>query len=180
VKALPGASLVVVLLTFGAWAAERPPAPDGFSWFAVPETKASFLRPDGWTAGVDRREGFVGYRFSSPGGGSVCSITVLPGSGPISDPAKRATDFVKGMQLVASLVGEQEGPSNLGPFHFAAGTFVEKNPPGSPHQSYTKIVVNPKTGTTYVIGFEALASAWDEAWKTGRVCTGLFAIDDQD
>lgn len=174
-------ALATALLCLGAWAEDRPPAPAGFTWFDVPETKAGFLQPNGWAARVDRRDGFVAYSFSSQAvSPATCSISVISGGGPVEDPVKRVSDFVQGMQLVSMPVGEVEKPSTLGPFHTAGGTFIEKDSPDGAHQSYMKIVVNPKTGTTYIVGFETLASAWDEAWKTGRVCVGLFTLDDED
>ena len=167
---------IALSITLGG---ELPKPPDGFSWQSLPELKGAILRPSGWSFLPEVSDDEIKFSEVEPGTGerATFSISMMRGSGPRSDAVKLADDFITG--LSTALQAEKTWGDTAGPFIMRAGIFRERANKPDAHRMYSQMLVNPKTGTVFVVGFEASVRDWDEKWKVGQVVCRLMLLDDE-
>ena len=93
-----------------------------------------------------------------------------------------ASEYAK--QFIRTATGEREPlkswSSTQGPFK-AHGCVIRDDSGGPPVFVYNLIIANDRTGTIYVVLYEAPEAEWEKAWKIGEpILKELIILDDSD
>jgi len=175
------AAVVCLVLALAANAQDVPPAPDGFSWHAVPELRASLLVPNGWSYREERDAHltlamFVTEKPSAGAGELDVGLTV---NAFVDDP--NAPEKVKKvLDEIAARFSTKLTESSDGPFRLLACKFDSpRRRDGVMIRSYQLGIANPTTRTTYLLMFQSPVARWDETWAKGKVMLDHLAFDTQ-
>ncbi|OGV72384.1 MAG: hypothetical protein A3K19_16305 [Lentisphaerae bacterium RIFOXYB12_FULL_65_16] len=182
------ASLTVlgtILLGFSVHAEELqlPPPPKGYSWERCEEIKGAFLRPDGWNFLKSKKGDTQGYFITKEPAGegkqfttglTVNVITDIPRKKSVT-PYRYAQIFRESARKTEKFTSEWD--KAMGPFQSVGFVYIKTDKSGS-RTVHNLLIANDKTGTLYLVMFEAPADEWDAAWTTGEPILKLLYIDD--
>jgi len=148
-----------------------PPPPEGYEWQYCEEVNGRFLKPKGWFFRKDILNGTKAYfiskeeiigegKFST--GLSINVITEIQKRSGFT-PSLYAANFLK--QAMKAKAVEKVWSEDFGPF---AATGFSHPDSKADHQFYMSylLAANEKSGTLYLMYFEAPQSEWEEAvWE---------------
>jgi hypothetical protein len=161
-----------------AKAMDLPKPPPGFSWQEIPELKAAFLKPDGWSFKREEGKGTLAYFITkqdiSKGGEFQTGLTVNVFHLKTDSAADRA------QALIAQMADQHHVRSTAyqaGPFLEFACDLKDTDATGT-IVMHALTIANPKTNTMYLFIFESPEADWDAAWKIGEQMILTLAIDD--
>lgn len=168
-------------------AVELPDSPDGYTWVRMPEAKAAFLKPDGWFEINKSTKDAVTYAISKEKITSkeqfTTGLTLIAAQDIESkikvSPYRYALDLMLAIESDADNSIIKQNSKKQGPFD---SLFIqyENNPPGlEPIVVHKMFIANVKTGSLYIVIFEAPKDEWDEAWKLGYTILKYYLIDDE-
>ena len=175
-------AIVTWLAAVMAQAAEAlPAAPEGFSWVRLREIRADLLQPAGWKLSRERKGTSETYRLSAPGrgrtNGPAMDINWVPdvpkqaGMAPSQYAAGVADAAAKNHKLVERADGKP-GAISRTTFRF------EDSGPGREGWTVSyQLIANDRTGSLYIMAFEAPTREWTNAWKTGAVLMERVRLD---
>ena len=178
-----GFLLAAHLFSAPATAIELPPPPAGYSWEECEEIKGAILVPKGWHFRKVRREEGIAYfvtkePFEPPEtyeiGIGFNTIWDLPGKKGVA-PSDFIREFLAHYLVKRKVESSWEGPP--GPLFTRGLIFSEQEP--TPRKFYNLLVGNDKTGTVYLVTFEAPADVWDKEWAVVETVLEILAFDDE-
>ena len=157
--------------------------PKGYSWARCPDIKGAFLQPDGWffksTKEEDNKSFFItkeeikdGKQFST--GLSIFVLSNIP---------KKSKDSPYNYSLKIKAVAKEtntltkEWDRDMGPFKSIGFVYTKKDKKGD-YTVHNLLISNDKTGTLYMILFEAPVTEWEQAWKVAEPMLKYLLIDD--
>ncbi len=156
------------------WEPKLADPPEGYSWWLCPLTKTVLLKPAGWHTKVDLQQGTFGYFISKENideqGAFLTGLTVnvVPAADrrfgmptPQALPALMA-QIMKDRQVVSEPQGNDQGP-----FAMYNVTLIDEDKEDGAFVTFNLLMANKKTGTLYIVIFEAPASEWEQAWQIG-------------
>lgn len=165
---------------------ELPKAPEGFDWVSMPKARAAFLKPHEWFEINKSTKDAVTYAISKEqikeSEEFETGLTMMA----VKDIASKISMTLLQYSLEMLLAVESDSDNTIidqdikkqGPFDSAFIKY-QNNPSGlKPIIIHKMIISNEKTGSLYIVIFEAPADEWDEAWKVGEVMLKKFFIDD--
>lgn len=142
-----------------------PKPPAGYQWQWCPEIKSAFLKPDGWHFKKWSHKGKDAYFITKEDidekgeystGLSVNVLTHMPRFTGMP-PSEYAERFVAQMEK-ADLKSFSKWRCDSGPFKGLGCRYA-----GDVHTSNNVLIANDKTGTLFIVMFEAPTKEWDEA-----------------
>jgi hypothetical protein len=150
-----------------------PDAPSGYTWKICPKIKGAFLFPYGWHF-KHQTEGYfiTKEKIESDKSRFLTGLTVnviknIPGKAKVLP-----SQYIKVIQSKKVLI--KKWTNKMGPFN---GYGCEYKSKGS--VIYNLLIANDKTGTLYLILYEAPENEWEEAWKIGAPILKKLYIDDE-
>ena len=162
-----------------------PPAPAGYSWQRLVTIKSAVLKPDGWffkQAKKGQTDGFFITKEDIDQSGvfqtgltlnCIRDVPKKTGQAP-SDYATSMADTAAGkFQLVDRTTSKQ------GPFRAVRFRYVDAPAGKESITVYQLLIANDKTGTFFLVIFEAPTSSWSEAWKSGDIILKKLLLDDE-
>lgn len=188
---LPVAIIALLLFSVAGLSAQAgdtvqmPDPPEGFSWQALPEIKAAFLLPANWHYLAEERDGTKAYFLTKQDIASDGMFTTGLSINVVSNVPKRANVTAElYAEALAASVAElpgaeiQDSWSRVeGPFHSYGVRYRTPKPDGSFLIIHQLNVGNAKTGTLYILIFEAPEAEWEEAWSSGEAIMRAFSLD---
>lgn len=162
-------------------AADAPPAPPGFAWSRLPEIRADFLKPSGWTVDHQRKGGSETYRIAAPkkAGNPTTALDI----NWVADVPRLAgmppSTYAAGLVATASenhKILERES-GTIGSLATVAFRFADSGPGRDGLMVRYQMVANDRTGSLYILAFEAPVREWTNAWKTGSVMVDRIRWD---
>jgi hypothetical protein len=179
------AVLAGLVLSVAAAQADDPPMtpPKGYTWANCPSIKAAFLKPDGWyfksTKQGDTQGFFISKEKIEAGGGYTTGLAVnvipdIPKKKSVA-PSAYARQFRESARKNVTFTKEWD--KDMGPFKSVGFVYTKKDKAGS-FTVHNLLIANDKTGTMYLVTFEAPAEEWAEAWKIGEPMLNFLFIDD--
>lgn len=185
-------ALTLLLLASNAGASAQsvldtplPAPPSRFTWRILREIKAAFLVPDGWHFKEEAAQGTRAYfiteqdiarngRFTT--GLSLNVVKGVPSRAGVSAP-EYARAFA--LQLV-----DTPGQETLdtwqgvqGPVHTYGVRSRSRAEDGSHVILHHVLMGNERTGTFYLLLFEAPEAQWEVAWQKGEPMLQRYAFD---
>ena len=181
--------IVIISLLFLSVAAitqesALPEPPKGYSWQWCEDIKGAFLKPDGWFFKKDAKGDTLGIFITKEDIGKdsqfrtgltvnvirkVAEKKKIPASEHIRqfrDSARKSTKFIR------------EWDTDMGPFK-AVGFLYEKQSKEGAYRVHNLLIANDKTGTVYLVMFEAPVEEWEAAWRLGEPIMKKLYIDDE-
>ena len=164
-----------------------PNPPEGFTWQRMPSIHGALLRPDGWFYNEGKQAGtdgfFVTKEDAETGAGFTTGVSVFCVRDIPTRMGKSPTAYASQYADVVATKHELLDRSSKleGPFTAVRFRFVEARPAKDGQESLTKsqlIIGNDKTGTAFLVVFQAPTASWAEAWKTGEVILKRLVFDD--
>ncbi|MBN8248777.1 MAG: hypothetical protein J0L84_15215 [Verrucomicrobia bacterium] len=159
--------------TLATMAADMPPAPAGFAWTRLPEIRADLLKPSGWTLDHQRKGGSETYRLAAPkkAGSPAAALDInwvadVPGLAGMV-PSKYAAGLVATASESHKILERESG--TIGSLASVAFRFADSGPGRDGLMVRYQLVANDRTGSLYILAFEAPAREWTNSWKTGAV-----------
>ncbi len=171
------------IVTATAADAELPPPPKGYSWAQCPEIKGAFLCPSNWHFKKSKQGETLGFFISKEEiktngqfrtGMTVTVIPNIPTKKGMS-PYKYALQYRESARTSVTLTKEWE--KDMGPFK-SVGFVFSRNDKAGAYTVHNLVIANDKTGTFYIVIFEAPATEWNEAWKIAEPMLRYLFIDD--
>lgn len=175
--------LLFVSMPLGA--IDVPPPPEGYQWEQCPDIGGALLRPDRWHfkryAEGDRLAYFITPEAWSPPAAFEVGLTFnviwdVPEKKGIS-PSQMATNLVENALRHADV--ESSWAHELGPFKSHGVIYVQREEGLEDIRVHALTIGNDKTGTAYVLLFEAPVSEWDEYWNAIEPSVEKLLIDDE-
>lgn len=162
-----------------------PAPPTGFTWQALPESKAAMLLPEGWYYKAEAQKGSTTHYLTQQEIGESgefqtgLSLQVVR---KVAAKTKRpAPDYAEFLMLRTGFGrGQQQlekASSVEGPFHKWAVRFRDAPPDTDARIVYQMALANAKTDTLYLLTFESPEKDWTEAWKLGAVMVRELVLD---
>lgn len=179
-------SAVVIFLFFAGivGAQELPPAPAGYEWARCPDIGGALLVPDGWSfrrvAAGDGLAYFITKRPWEPPASFETGLTFnvlwdVPGKTGLS-PVEYGRRYVDAAKSTEDVVRSWE--TQLGPFN-AFGLVFKGDGEDEGFTFYHLVIGNDRTGTAFLVLFEAPTSDWEADWKTIEPTVQRMLIDDE-
>jgi len=165
---------------------ELPNPPEGFDWGSMPNANAAFLKPHGWFEMNKSTKDAVTYAISKEQvKGSEefeTGLTVIAVKDMVSKINMPLIQYSLEMLMAVKADSNntiiEQDITKQGPFD---SVFIkyQNNPSGlKPIIIHKTIIYNEKTGSLYIVIFEAPENEWEDAWKKGEVMLKKFFIDD--
>jgi hypothetical protein len=186
-KMKPHILLVVAVITFcvSAARADDPPMkpPKGYGWANCPEIKGAFLQPSGWSFKQSKQGDTLGFfvtkeKIDDKGqfmtGLTVNVVPDIPKKKSMA-PSAFARQYREAARKTVAFTKEWD--KDMGPFKSVGFRFDKKDKAGS-FTVHNLLIANDKTGTIYIVMYEAPTSEWEEAWKLGEPMLQYLYIDD--
>lgn len=178
------ALLLFLTMTASAQQSALPEPPEGYAWQWCEEIKGGFLKPDGWffkKAGKGDTLGFFITKEDIDKEGKF--LTGLTVNVLMDIPEKKnikASDYAKLFREEARKTGDfvREWNNVVGPFQ-AAGFLHEKEDKAGAFKVHNLLIANDKTGTVYLVMFEAPSAEWDATWKIAEPILKQLYVDDE-
>ena len=181
------ASFSLILAVGTVHSMELPRAPEGYSWKEIAELKAAILVPSAWKFSSELSGNEYLYTVTREDKGAATSVASsltliarreLSGNYQQRLPPSQFAEVMfnemrKNRELERTEKGEQ-GP--FATFRYQYATAPEGKG-GS--REYSLLVANDKTGTLYIITFEASLEKWEEDWQTASVSLNTIFLDDE-
>jgi len=166
---------------------ELPVPPVGFTWVSMPKAKAAFLKPDGWyeinkgtkdavTYAISKEQITESEQFET--GLTMIAAKNITQKYNVS-PYRYALDLMLGIKTDPDNTIIKQASKKQGPFD---SVFIkyENNPSGlKPIIIHKMFIANEKTGSLYIVIYEAPKNEWDDAWKEGEVMLKKYFVDDE-
>lgn len=156
-----------------ALAAELPQAPAGFAWTRLPEIRADILKPSAWTLEHQRKGGSETYRLAAPrkAGNPAAALDInwvadVPRQAGMP-PSKYAAGLVATASENHKILERESG--TIGSLASVGFRFADSGPGRDGLMVRYQMVANDRTGSLYILAFEAPLREWTNAWKTGGV-----------
>jgi hypothetical protein len=162
---------------------ELPPPPKGYTWQKCPDIKGAFLRPNGWHFKKHKQGDTLGYFITKENiketgefltGMTVNVIPNIPKKKSMS-PYKFAESYRDAARTAVKF--SKEWDKDMGPFR-SLGFVVDKQHEDGQFRVHHLLIANEKTGTLYLVLFEAPVAEWDAAWKIAEPMLQFLYIDD--
>ena len=164
---------------------DLPEPPAGFSWQVLPEEKGAFLLPDQWHYAERGQSGTRGYflteqdvaasgRFTT--GLSINAVPDIPGKAGVSAP-QYAEALAGAVSDVPGAEVQRRWDGVQGPLSFFGVRYRSVKPDGAAVVLHQVTVGNERTGTLYVLLFEAPEAEWESAWTKGEPMMSTFVLD---
>lgn len=161
------------------------PAPAGFTWQPLPESKAAALLPAGWyyraageknapTYYLTREEIGENNEFETGLSLQVVRKAKTKTGRPAPEYAEllmMRTGFGPGKQLLDKTAVAD------GPFYKRTVRYRDAPPEAEPRIVYQLALANAKTDTLYLLTFESPEKDWPDAWKLGEVMVRELVLD---
>jgi hypothetical protein len=174
------AALVLIAVFHAACASTLPSAPLGCEWHSVSPPGVRLLRVTGWSSesSPTTTGWFYSNTLSEPH--RLAASLVLSIRNPEAGPAS-AEQTARATFELQSRFWEPLRPveaATLSGNVALTGFFVRSvEPDPEPrHKIFLRVLVNPRTGITYVLIFETPESLWDEKWRLGQLLVGSLQI----
>jgi hypothetical protein len=162
---------------------DLPTPKKGYTWAKCSDIKGAFLQPDNWHFKKDKKGDTFGFFITKEEIGTNgqfttgMSVNVIP-----NIPKKKAAspyDFACQYREAArqSVKFANEWNKDLGPFKSVGFVFNKDDKKGA-FTVHTLLIANNKTGTLYLVLFEAPTAEWVETWKIAEPMLQLLYIDD--
>ena len=162
---------------------QLPKPPKGFTWCRCPQIKGAFLCPDNWHFKREKKGDTLGFfitkeKMDKSGlfttGLTINVIPNIPEKESMT-PYQFAQRFRKEAKKTNILITEWD--KNLGPFQSLGFVYKKKDNIGE-FTVHNLLIANNKTGTLYLIIFEAPTSEWENTWKIAEPMLKYLYIDD--
>lgn len=149
--------------------------PEGYTWWLCQPTHTALLKPDGWHTKTEVQQGALRYYISKENIDEQGEYTTgfMVKVMPMVDQrlGKPATEIQS--LLITQLMKDKQvlaGPSRFeaGPLIMYHVILMNEDVGNGDFIAFNLVVANNKTGTLYMIVFEAPADQWDQAWKIGQ------------
>ncbi len=178
-------SFLGLLAFVAAYAQELPTAPEGFSWERLPELKSALLKPKSWHVRREERGTTVGYFISkepiTEHGGFTTGLTFqcirkvdraigVPASAYIAQFADAAAEKRK---------FDERRSFRMGPFDAVRFRYISAPANEASVTIVNLLIANDKTGTVFVVIFEAPTETWVSDYKVGEVILKKMLLDDE-
>jgi hypothetical protein len=164
----------------------RPKPPGGYSWQECPDIGCAFLKPKGWHyKHVERKTQhacFITKEDIDTEGTFKTGLTVNMILLSHLKTGISASEYAKKFIVTATKEREQlkRWSSTQGPFK-AHGCIIRDDSGGPPVIVQNLVIANDKTGTIYVVLYEAPEAEYEEAWKIGEpILRQLIILDDSE
>jgi hypothetical protein len=164
---------------------QLPTPPAGYSWQHLPSIKGAMLKPDGWFFKQTKKgktEGFFISKEDIEKAGSfqtgltlncIRDIPEKTGQPPSVYAAALADVAATKYQLT------KRSSSIQGPFKAVRFCYVDSPKDKESVTVYHLAIANDKTGTLFLVIFEAPTKSWVEAWKIGEPILKRLMLDDE-
>ena len=162
-----------------------PSAPSGYSWQRLVTIKSALLKPDGWFLKQTKKgqtDAFFITKEDIDQSGAFqtgltlnCIRDVPKKTG--QTPSDYAASFANAAATKYKLV--ERSSSQQGPFHGVRFRYVDAPVGKESITVYQLLIANDKTGTLFLVIFEAPTSTWSEAWKSGDTILKKMLLDDE-
>ena len=161
------------------------PAPAGFSWQALPESKAAMPLPAGWYYRADGPKGAPTYYLTEEEMGETGEFqTGLSLQVVRKAKAKTGRPASEYAELLMMRTGFGAGQHQLekdasvdGPFYKRTVRYRDAPPEAEPRMVYQMALANAKTDTLYLLTFESPEKDWPETWKLGQLMLRELVLD---
>lgn len=171
-------------LAGAALALDLPAPPRGYSWQECADIRGALLVPEGWHfRRLESEDGKLAYfitreRFEPPTsfavGLTLNVVRDVPGKMG-TNPSGFAQQLIG--TISSSYPKARTWQTALGSF-IGHGAIYQASKEGKAFQFYNLVLANDKTGTAYVVIFEAPAADWEREWATIEPVVKRLAIDD--
>jgi hypothetical protein len=165
-SSLPVAICIVFLTASSrADAIQRYKPPAGYAWQEVQEMGCAFLKPKGWHYKHVERDGQHARFISRDEGSFQTGLTV--NMILLSHLKTGITAFEYAKQFMYTATRQREPLQSLstkqGPFR-AYGSIILDDSRRTPILVHNLVIANDRSGTIYVVLYEAPEGEWREAW----------------
>ena len=166
---------------------ELPKPPSGYSWHKMDDIMAIFLKPDGWHTNTKNAEDGITHVISKEPASTnkdfETGLTVIGSKGVLNTADTSINKFALGVAQGIEKSGDNTLIGIQNKTNEAFSSFIiqfENHPEGKkPIRIHQIISGNKKTGSVYMVLFEAPKDEWDEAWKVGEVILKSYVMDDE-
>lgn len=172
----------VLAAVSGALAAEPlPAAPAGFTWSRLAEIRADLLVPTGWKLSRQKKGDSETYHLAGPkagaGAGAAFDINWVPEvtKKTAMSPSKYAAGLVSAASDSHKLLDKKS--SSTGVFATASFRYADSGKGRDGMMVSYEFLANDRTGSLYIVAFEAPAATWADAWAIGKVLFENLRLD---
>lgn len=177
--------LPLLALASAALSLDLPAPPRGYAWQECPEIKGALLVPDGWHfRRLEAEEGKLAYFVTrepfEPPKPFVVGLTF----NVVRDVAQKMGTNPSGFarQLIGTITSTypkaRTWQTALGSFVGYGATYQGAKGDAA-FQFYNLVLTNDKTGTAFLLVFEAPAADWEREWAKIEPVVKRLAIDDE-
>ena len=177
-------ALLMLLFSGPLLALGLPQPPAGFTWVSANEIKGAFLKPEKWYFKRVKRGNTQAYFITAENidkeGYFTTGLTVNVVHDVSSSKKMDVSDYAASYIMKASRHGEiikDMWERSMGPFQSYGVVTRNKDARLGDYNTHHLVISNKRTGTIYILVFEAPAESWDEAIKTGNIILGKLMID---
>lgn len=177
-------SLLFLSITASAQQSALPEPPKGYSWQWCEDIKGAFLKPDGWFFRKDAKGGTLGIFITKEDIGKDGQFKTGLTVNVIRKVAEKkkiaASEYIRQLMDDArkSMKFIREWDRDMGPFK-SVGFLYERQSKEGAFKVHNLLIANDKTGTVYLVMFEAPAEEWEAAWRIGEPIMKKLYIDDE-
>ena len=163
---------------------ELPQAPDGYAWEECSDIGGALLRPEHWSFRRHSDAGELAYFITKEPWDPPQPIDVgltfnvvfgIPGQSGMP-PTEFAKRFVA--RAAEAHQTERTWTNEMGPFK-AEGIVYSGTGELKGFKFFNLIIANDKTGTAYLVIFEAPEASWDAEWEAIEPTIQRLYIDDE-
>ena len=177
--------VLIVGLAHGSENLKLPTPPNGFTWQILPEMQGALLKPDGWHYKTDSNGDTVGHVISKEkiekngqfltGLTFQCIKNVPQKSGmPASTYIKKFADEAATSQKLLERREFRRGAFECVQFRYVSVA------PGEPNvEIVDRLMANEKTGSVFLVIFEAPEKKWDAEYRIAEVILKQMVIDEK-
>ena len=166
---------------------DLPKPPEGFSWVRMPKIMAAFLKPNGWFEHNKSSKGSYTYAISKESikenGSFETGLTVIA----ITDVQEKLNlpPYTIALQMFDDISHNNSNTiiksKDISQGKFKSFIVLYENHPriAEPIVVHKIFIANDKTGSLYIVSFEAPKADWGEAWKIGNQILKYYLVDDE-
>ncbi|MFT3869649.1 MAG: hypothetical protein QM715_14430 [Nibricoccus sp.] len=177
--------IYVIVFVFATCCAatELPVAPNGFLWQEVPTIKAAILRPNDWFYKEDQSGTttalFITKESIQKKGRFETGLTLncvrdIPAKAGMP-PSAYAVAFAQEAATKHKL--DEQMAFDHGPFKAVRFRYVDASKGITSVTICHLLIANDKTGTLFLVIFEAPTKNWENEWKLGEVILKKMLLD---
>lgn len=176
--------LIVVVLPAQGLVAPLPSAPERFSWVAIDDIDAFFLRPDGWhfthsqaklrgSFVISREPSDIDFRFETGLSGYVVNNLGKMNGRLVSE---QIDEYIHNLGSQDSLDILTTTPITRMAYRGIGVRFHDRSNEKSiiNHRLY---LANDRTDTLFIINFESPEAIWSTTWPIGETLVTHFILD---